>query len=72
MYTELLHMTTFHLLGPVIVKCCQTGKKLTVKVKDLSREDSQSLTVHDLTNGASLILNHKEKFYPVQFLEYKG
>ena len=59
-------------IGPIIVQCCQTGKKLNVRVKDVTTEDCQSLTESDFVSGANLILNHKGKSYPVQFVEFKG
>lgn len=53
-----------------MVKCAQTGKQLTVKVKDLAREDGEAFRESDFTNGASLMLERKGKSYPVRFLSH--
>jgi hypothetical protein len=55
-----------------LVKCAQTGKQLTVKVKDLAREDGEAFRESDFTNGASLMLERKGKSYPVRFLSHAG
>lgn len=55
--------------GGVIVKCQQTGKKLTVKVKDLSCEDG---SVPVLVEGAEVLAEVKGKPYPVKFIEFQG
>ena len=44
------------------MKCTQTGKQLTVKVKDLSRRDGERFQESNYVNGASLMLDYK---YPV-------
>ena len=54
------------------MKCSQTGKVLSVKVRDLSREDGESFQESDFTRGANLILEYKGKLYPVRFLTYAG
>ena len=54
------------------MRCSQTGKQHTVKVKELSREDSMPLTEKDLTKGAHLMLEFKGKPYPVTFSQFKG
>lgn len=51
------------------VKCTQTGKQYTVKVKDLSREDGEAFQKSNFVTGASLMLDRK---YPVWFLSQAG
>ena len=54
------------------MKCAQTGKQYTVKVKALSREDGEALRESNFVKGASLMLEHKGKSYPVRFVSYAG
>ena len=68
----LLHTYLSILVGPALVKCCQTGKQHCVKLLDLSREDLIPLSEQDLTKGTSLMLEHQGKSYPVTFLKFKG
>ena len=42
------------------------------QVKDVSREDGHPLSAYDFKAGASLLVEHKGNFYPVQFMRYKG
>ena len=55
----------------IVVKCSQTGKLHQVKLKDLSREDCESLTKDDLVKGTKLMAKMKGKVYPVQFVQFK-
>ena len=41
-------------------------------MRDVSWEDGHLLSVLDFKAGASLFVEHKGKFYPVQFVRYKG
>lgn len=59
------------IVGSVVVKCPQTGKLHQVKLKDLSREDCESLTKDDLVKGSELMVEMKGKIYPVQFVQFK-
>ena len=60
------------LTGAVIVQCCQTNKRHTIKVKDLHREDGETLTTDYMVKGADLIMAYKGKPYEVQFIQFKG
>ena len=53
------------------MKCSQTGKLHTVKLRDLSREDCEPLTKSDLTKGSDLMMKMKGKLYPVKFAQFK-
>lgn len=55
-----------------MVKCSQTSKLHSVRLKELSREDMAPVTNKYLTKGAKLMLAWKGKEYPVQFMHYKG
>ena len=61
-----------HLAGKVVLKCCQNGKTLTAEIKDLSREDGFPLSTQDFKQGAQLLVQHQGKFYPVEFVSFKG
>ena len=52
------------------VRCSQTGKVHTVKVKDLSREDGEALTQRFL--DWSIIMHYRGKYCESQFVSYKG
>ena len=54
------------------MKCSQTNKKYTIKVKDLTTETSDPLTDRDLTKNTKLVMTYRGKPYPVQFLQFKG
>ena len=56
----------------MVVKCNQNGKESSVKIKDLFKDYDTPLTRKDLVKGAQLMLNYKEKMYPVTFLRCKG
>ena len=71
-YTVQSSILSIAYTGKVVLKCSQNGKLLTAQVKDISREDSLPLSASDLMPGASLLVEHKGKFYPVQFVRYKG
>ena len=58
--------------GKVLLKCSQNGKVLTAQVKDISKEDGSPLSSVDFKPGASLLVEHKGKFYPVEFVRFKG
>lgn len=64
-------MFDFNRIGLAHVKCCQNGKILTVKIKNLSKE-SGTLKEEDLVTGSTLLLECKNKSYPVMFLSLKG
>ena len=65
-----MSLVTFALIDSRI--CCrETGKLHQVKLKDLSREDCESLTKDDLVKGSELIVGMKGKLYPVQFVQFK-
>ena len=54
-----------------MLKCCQIGKPLSAEVKDLSREDGLPLTSdRDFQPGVQLLVEHKGKVYPVEFISY--
>lgn len=55
-----------------MVKCAQLGKKLVVKMKDLTSETSDPLRKTDLKKGASLLAEYKGKSYPVLFESFAG
>ena len=55
-----------------MVKCSQTSKLHSVKLRDLSREDLEPVTIKYLSKGAKLMLDLKGKTYPVQFMHFKG
>ena len=55
-----------------MVLCPQSGKRHTVKVGKLSREDAEPLQNSDLFEGALLILDYKGKTWPVEFVEFTG
>ena len=46
--------------------------RLSAEVKDLSREDYLPLSAEDFKQGAQLLVEHKGKFYPVEFISFKG
>ena len=50
----------------------QNGKVHTAQVKDISKEDGSPLSSVDFKPGASLLVEHKGKFYPVEFVQFKG
>lgn len=56
----------------MVVKCSQTSKLHYVKLRDLSREDLEPVTMKYLTKGAKTMLDMKGKVYPVQFMHFKG
>ena len=66
-----------HLLGTtlniesVVMKCSQTGKLHTVKLRDLSREDREPLAKSDLVKGSDLMVEMKGKLYPVKIAQFK-
>ena len=53
-----------------MVKCAQQGKRLIVKMKDLSTGTLDPKT--DLKKGASLLAEYKGKSYPVLFESFAG
>ena len=55
-----------------MVKCAQLGKKLVVKMKDLTTETSDPLRKTNLKKGASLLAEYKGKSYPVLFESFAG
>ena len=55
----------------MVVKCAQTSKLHSVKIKDLSRGDCEPLTKKDLTKGSNLIIEMKGKLYPVKFMHFR-
>ena len=55
-----------------IVKCSQTGEQHSVKVQELSREDNLAISNDDFFEGTSLLVERNCKFYPVQFVKFKG
>lgn len=63
---------TVHFLGAVLVQCCQTNRRHVVKIKDLSREDGDTLTMVDFKVGNTLMMMYRGKPYPVKFIEFKG
>ena len=56
----------------MIVKCAQQGKRLVVKMKDLTLETFEPLKKNDLRKGASLMADYKGKTYPVIFEAFAG
>ena len=60
------------MVGLVIVKCAQQGKRLKVKVKDLTTEQFSPLRKSDLKAGVSLMADFKGKTYPVIFEGFAG
>lgn len=52
-----------------MAKCQQTGRRVTVKVKDLSAEDGK---LPELVEGRELLADVKGKSYPVKFVGYAG
>ena len=58
-------------VGSAVVKCSQTGKSHTVKLRDLSREDCEPLTTRDCARGSDLMVDIKGKVYPVKFIQFK-
>ena len=55
-----------------MVKRTQQGKKLVVKMKDLTTESLDPLRKADLKKGASLLADYKGKAYPVLFESFAG
>ena len=55
-----------------MVKCAQQGKRLIVKMKDLSTGTLDPLRKTDLKKGASLLAEYKGKSYPVLFESFAG
>ena len=47
-------------------------KLLTAQVRDDSPEDGHLPSATDFKAGVSLLVEHKGKFYPVQFVRHKG
>ena len=45
------------------MKCAQTGKRLIVKINDLTSESLDPLRKADFKRGASLLAEYKEKTY---------
>lgn len=41
-------------------------------MKDLFREDNETLIESDLIQGADLMMTFKKKTYPVKFVQFKG
>ena len=58
--------------GVVVLKCSQTGKKISAKVTDLSREDMRPLQKQDLKKGSSLLVDVKGMSYPAEILGFEG
>jgi len=57
----------------VVVKCCQSGDIHMVKVSELAREDDLPISMDDLTEESSLVVDFgDDNFFPVQFIEFKG
>lgn len=59
----------------MIVRCCQTNKQYTIKVKDLSLEKLMMnllLTNIILFTNAKLMMTYRGKLYAVQFVQFKG
>lgn len=56
----------------IVVKCSQTGKNLTIKAENLSKENFEPLTKDDFVAGTALIVHYKGKPYPVEFIQFKG
>lgn len=54
------------------MKCAQQGKRLKVKVKDLTTEEFSPVRKCDLKAGASLMADFKGKTYPVIFQAFAG
>lgn len=54
------------------MKCAQQGKRLIVKMKDLSTETMEPLRKADFKKGASLLAEYKGKSYPVLFESFAG
>lgn len=76
-YNRMIHIYYYslcinHCTEKVVLKCCQNGKTLSAEVKDLSREDCLPLSTEDFKRGAQLLVEHKGKFYPVEFISFKG
>lgn len=59
------------LVGEVLVKCSQTGRRIKAKVADISK-DNTSVTQTDLKKGSSLLVAVTGKTYPVEFIEFAG
>ena len=54
--------------------CSSVAKmeRLSAEVKDLSREVCLPLSAEDFKQGAQLLVEHKGKFYLVEFISFKG
>ena len=53
-----------------MLKCSQTGEIVVAKIRDLYREDTES--VMNLSKGAELLYESHGKVYPAQFVSLKG
>ena len=53
-----------------MLKCSQTGEIVVAKIRDLYREDTES--VMDLSKGAELLYESHGKVYPAPFVSFKG
>lgn len=54
------------------MKCSQTGKYYTIKVKNLTRVNGDSLTTEDFKKGTNLIMEYKGKPYPAEYVRDAG
>ena len=60
------------IVGEVLLRCSQTGKKVQSKVRDLSLEDSEPVTANLLKKGARVIVEIGNTPYPAEFVEFIG
>jgi len=66
------HVELSTYIGGVLLKCCQTGKRVRARVSDLSKEDMTPIKAGDLTEGSNFIAELNGWPYPLQFLHFSG
>ena len=60
------------MIGGLIVRCSQTGKKIHPQLENISSENVTSLKEKDLTKGVDLMMDSNGKTYPVELVEFTG